>query len=469
MLACSVGLPTPALAFDPQLGADARATLERAGKYFSSILAVDGAYVWAYSADLKDRKGEDTAGPTTGWVQPPGTPAVGAALLRIYEVTGDSYWLDSARASAKALVDTQLLSGGWNNRIEMGAERAAWCYRASGVTPDACGDLKGNKAKNRTVLDDDNTQSAIRFLMWLDSVEEGQNQSVRDTIDYAFKRLSAMQYPNGSWPAFDRRNPKDLQENLKASIPTEWPRSWVKPEGGVYYILNDNAQRDMVHLYLAAATQYGNEEFLEAAKRAGEFLLDAQLPQPQSGWAQTYNIDMQPIWGRPFEPPSVASRETAGSITALVELYHHTGDERFVNAARTAADWLRAVRLPDGDWARFYELSTNRPLYVDQDKKLTYEPVNLLSNYSLKSQDGIPQALAYLDAVDTGKGTLPLWIAAEDEISGDQLESKVRKLVETAGPDGNWAEKGWIKSDTFVDAAFLISRYLNETSSQVED
>jgi hypothetical protein len=463
-------LASPSQAFDQKLADQARATVERAGKYFASTLSVDGAYVWAYSEDLSVRKGEGKTGPTSGWIQPPGTPAVGAAFLRLRETTGDASWLAAAKTSGKVLVDSQLLSGGWYYSTDTSElDRANWCYRVSGITPEACGEIKDNKARNRSVLDDDNTQAAMRFLIWLDRAGSGGDPSVRETIDYGFKRLSAMQYPNGSWPVFfDRRNPKDLPADLKATLPTEWPRTPVKPQGGPYYILNDNTLRDMVHLYLVASDQYKDGKFMKVAGRAGEFLLAAQLPPPQQGWAQTYDGKMQPVWGRKFEPPSVASRETAGAITCLVELYHRTGDERFLQAARNAGEWLRLVRLPDGDWARFYELATNRPLYIDNDEKLTYETSNLLDHYSLKAQADIPQALAYLDAAETDKSRRPFWPSAADSLSEQQLESRVRELVQTADAEGRWIEDGWIKSQTFVDAVFIISRYLDQPSQTVE-
>ncbi len=470
-LAGSFCLAKPAYALDQQLADSARAAIEHAGRYFASTLSVDGAFVWAYSADLDVRKGEGTTGATTGWVQPPGTPAVGAAFLRLYEITGETYWLDSAKAVARALMKTQLLSGGWYYSMDTDkVAQASWCYRANGATPESCAKIDDNKAKNRTVLDDDTTQAAMRFLVWLDQVEQGKDEAVRDVIDYGFKRLSAQQFPNGSWPVFfDKRNPKDLPTDLKASLPADWSRKWVKPEGGPYYILNDNALRDVVHLYIAAADAYDNEKFLKIARRAGDFLLDAQLPSPQPGWAQTYDIKMQPVWGRSFEPPAVASRETGGAITCLVELYHQTGDERYLAAARNAGEWLQSVRLPDGDWARFYELATNRPLYVDNDEKLTYEPFNLLDHYSMKSQADIPVALAYLDAADKQAVGRPLWTSPMDDLPEDQLESRARELVDTADTEGRWVENGWIKSATFVDAVFLVGRMLREAAPQAEN
>ena len=44
---------------------------------------------------------------------------------------------------------------------------------------------------------------------------------------------------------------------------------------------------------LEAFHRLGDDTYLEAAKRGGDFLVLAQLPEPQPGWAQQYNFDME--------------------------------------------------------------------------------------------------------------------------------------------------------------------------------
>ena len=44
--------------------------------------------------------------------------------------------------------------------------------------------------------------------------------------------------------------------------------------------------------------------------------------------------------------------------------------ERAVDAA---VAWLRAVRLPDGRWARFYQIGTNRPIFSGRDGVIKYQ------------------------------------------------------------------------------------------------
>ena len=172
---------------------------------------------------------------------------------------------------------------------------------------------------------------------------------------------------------------------------------------------------------------------------------------------------MRPVWGRKFEPPAVTSRESGGSATALVELYQRTGDERFLTAAQGAVAWLKASRLPDGDWARFYELRTNRPLYVDNSEKLTYEPANLLDHYSMKNVADIPQAITLVEAAAADQlRPLPFWPSPANRLAPAELDGNVRALVDRLDKQGRWVEDGWIRSATFVDAVFLIARYLQE-------
>ena len=51
------------------------------------------------------------------------------------------------------------------------------------------------------------------------------------------------------------------------------------------------------------------------------FLLLAQLPEPQPGWAQQYNIEMEPEWARKFEPPAVTGGESQKVIATLLTLF----------------------------------------------------------------------------------------------------------------------------------------------------
>ncbi len=461
-----------ALAGEPQpTVAEARGAIERAGTYFRDHLGVAGTYVWKYSLDGLKRVGEGGAVPASvGWVQPPGTPAVGAAFLRIFEVTGDKQWLQSAQVVATALVNTQLESGGWFYKIETDPQKAAtWCYRALKASGKSCHDIKDNPHRNETVLDDNNTQSVLNFLMWFDRASGGSDPDVRTCIDKALHRLMKVQYPNGAFPVFFTGSAPgaDVETAAKASIPASWPHEWQKPDRPPYFIVNDNLPRDMGRLFLNAYRTYHDPKYLKTAEKVGDFLLAAQLPEPQQGWAQGYDRSMQPVWGRKFEPPGVVSRETAGNIDYLIELNEQDKDARLLDAAVSAAIWLKAARLPDGKWARFYEINTNRPLYIDDGGQVTFEYKNLWQHYGMKTGAEIEPVFARLELAKRGLTVShqQLWFSAADELSADELSSKVRQLIDSQDDQGRWVEDRLIKGEDFVDGVFALARFISPEAS----
>lgn len=453
-------------AVDEDAAAQALDSMERAGAYFRDRLAVDGTYVWRYSVDGQVRRGEGGAvGDSVGWVEPPGTPAVGAAFLRIYEVSGDKQWLDTAHKVARALVRTQLASGGWSKSIEVDPEKAKeWCYRANGGE-NACGKQKDDTSFNWTQLDDNNTQSALNFLMWFDEASAESDPTVRESIDFGLRRLMQAQYKNGAFPfAFSDEVPgADKKAATRASIPAEWSRDWVKPGAPPYFVINDHLLRDTGRLFLNAYHAYHRPQYLRTAMKIGDFLVAAQLPRPQQGWAQVYDRTLQPVWGRKFEPPSVASRETAGCIEYLLELYEETSKAQYLKTAMFAADWLEASRLPDGTWARFYELKTGRPLYVDDSYKLTYEDRDLLSHYGMKGTFNIQSLLdrMKLQGTEEAEPSSDFWISPADELDPFELELEALRLINSQDDDGRWVEGKWIDGQRFVDGVFTLARFMS--------
>src|SRR5687768_5700360 len=143
------------------LRADALSALNRSVSFYHSI-STHGGYLWRYSADLSERWGEGKATPTQVWVQHPGTPAVGQAFLRAYQITEDPNHLKFAREAALALSYGQLESGGWDYRIDFDPSSSRW-YRRADVGKINVSAIRNRR--NNTVFDDDNTQSAIRFLL----------------------------------------------------------------------------------------------------------------------------------------------------------------------------------------------------------------------------------------------------------------------------------------------------------------
>ncbi len=362
---------------------EARKALRRGVEYFRNNVSIEGGYLWRYAADFSEREGETPASPTTAWVQPPGTPTVGETYLDAYELTGDAYYLEAARETALALVRGQLKSGGWDYRVEFAEkDREKYAYRADNDDGKKAKASKSRLARNTTTLDDDTTQAALRFLMRVDRALDFQNQPIHESAKFALRSLIDAQYPNGAWPQRFSSPPDAKQFPVKqASYPAEWSRTYPAVDYKIYYTSNYNTISYMIYLMFRAAEIYGDPKYTAAAERAGDFILLAQMPQPQPGWAQQYDAEMHPAWARKFEPPALSGGESQGVMRTLMKLYAQTGKERFLEPIPRALAYYRSSERPDGRMARFYELHTNKPLYFTKDYQLTYSDDDMPTHY----------------------------------------------------------------------------------------
>ncbi len=297
--------PDTAPAGQAALKEQATQALRRATGFFRSEVSTEGGYLWRYSEDLTLREGEGKANDTVIWVQPPGTPSIGMVYLAAYEATGDSYYLDAARAAAYALVRGQLRSGGWDYRIEFDPKRRQrYAYRV---------DSRKEGGRNVSTMDDDNTQSAIRLLMHVDQALDFKDAKIHEAAEFALSTLLEVQYPNGAWPQRFTAAPDPAKFPVrKAGYPDSW--SWTFPNRDYksFYTFNDNTIADTITTMLEAFDIYGDARYRTAAEKAGDFIILAQMPEPQPAWAQQYDADMHPSWARKFEPPAVTGGESQG-------------------------------------------------------------------------------------------------------------------------------------------------------------
>ncbi len=452
------------------LRSEAAAGLRRAVDFFRTKVATEGGYLWRYSEDLQTREGEGKATATQVWVQWPGTPSVGMAILDAYEATGDAHYLTVAHDAGVCLVRGQLQSGGWDYRIEFDAKRrAGYAYR---VEPAA-----SKKARNVTTLDDDNTQSALRFLMRLDKAFGEKDAQIHEAVQYGLSALLTTQYPNGAWPQrFSAPPDPEKFPVLKANYPETWSRTFPKANYQAHYTLNDNAISDTIETLLEASRLYGDSRYKAAAMKGGDFLLLAQMPDPQPAWAQQYNAQMQPAWARKFEPPAVTGGESQGAMRILLRLYEATGDKKYLAPIPRAVGYLRKSQLPDGRLARFYELRTNRPLYFTKDYQLTYSDSDMPTHYSFKVGHRLDRIEAeYQRLVETGSRPEPPKSSAarRPKKPSKKQEVEVRRVLAAMDAQGRWVEQDhmryWgdddptrrvIDSGTFIRNVRILAAYL---------
>jgi PelA/Pel-15E family pectate lyase len=406
-------------AAEPALREQATAAMRRAATYFRSQVATHGGYVYHYSTDLQQRWGE---GPTTKdqiFVQPPGTPTVGMAYLKAYAATGEKLYLDAARAAAEALVYGQLQSGGWTQAVDFDPNGSRVALYRNGR----------GKGRNFSSFDDGQTQSALRFLIHADRALEGKHAGIRQAVEIALKAVLAAQHPNGAFPqGFDKPAPK--YPAVKASFPTyDW-----RTEGKVknYWdmpTLNDDLVGYMARLLEDGWTIRQDERCRQALLKLGGFLLLAQMPEPQPGWAQQYDFNLRPIWARKFEPPAVAGRETQDAIETLLRIYRLTGDAKWLEPIPRALAWLKRSHLPDGRLARYYELRSNRPLYMTPDYKLTYSDRDVPDHYGWKTESRV----AALEAALKNPKADP-----EAARAASISDAEVRQILQALDAQGRW-------------------------------
>jgi hypothetical protein len=163
-------------------------------------------------------------------------------------------------------------------------------------------------------------------------------------------------------------------------------------------------RRDAVAIttLVAAASTLGRPELLGAARRGGEWLLQVQGAAPRGGWAQQYTPDGRPASGRVLEVPALTTWETRHAVEALLALAKATGDRRYCTSAFAAARWLDAVRVGPSCWARFQDLDTAQPVFVDANGQRVRSAIEARLGYSWMGEFGIPWLLAHLGLESSG-------------------------------------------------------------------
>lgn len=419
-------------------------SLQRAVTFFRQHASAGGGYVFQLSADLQKREGEGKVDTMTAWIEPPATPAVGMAYLAAYRLCEDPILLEAARETADALVQGQLRSGGWGEKIDFAPKKRSWhSYR---VEPK-----REQEGRNTTTFDDDKTQSAIRFLIQLDRDMDFKEPTLHEAAIFALDGVLKSQYPCGAWPQRFNGTLEDPDPNLdKASFPEDWSREYLGTRYDRFYTINDNTISDLIITLLDAADVYQDDRYLKAASRGGDFLLLAQLPEPQPGWAQQYNRQMQPAWARKFEPPAITGGESQGVMRTLIELYRRTAvvdgnAGRYLKTLPRAIEYYKSLMLPGARIARFHEIGTDRPLYFTKDYKLTYDNDDMPTHYAFIVGASFDSIQRSLESVQQQPNDQFRESSRSNPKSSKDLDQQVAKIVADLDDRGAWVEPGRLR------------------------
>lgn len=442
------------------------ASMKAAVGFFRSRLSQGGGYASEWTLEPFSGFTEHGAGKTVFSIQPHGTTTVGLAMLRAYQATGVKEFLEGANEAGIALAKCQLSSGGWSSDFDFDPEFAKSYHLRSDIDR---GDRQPGKRRHLSTLDDNKTQSALLLLLELAVISENEsNERIQRAFEFGMNSLIAAQNTDGSWPQQYDGPADPNREVLSASFPGEWSREFPKLPYYRYATLNDGNLLHVMNLLLRAHELTKKQRFLDSAKRLGDFLLRAQMPEPQRAWAQQYDENMHPAWARKFEPPSISSMESMSACEALLELWIATGEDRYRATIPEALHWMEDSRLEDGTWARFYELQTNRPLYCEAETYLvTYDGSNTPTHYGFKIDSGFGRKIERMrEALEksrekhleqkAGPGSMEAW-----EKRARDFRGKAKQALSLQDKDGYW-----IKGDR-VDAREFVKR-MTELTGYVE-
>ena len=309
--------------------------------------------------------------------RPPGSvQELGSCLLGAWRRTSQKLFLLEALQLGQALACAQSESGGW--------------AKSTVVKRIPCS-VERKKPKDRKLTFDDGTVSSALYFA-LDLKEELIEVDavvpwwLSEMIDNAYGFILQSQDQSGGWPQSPGAS------GYKSHI-----------------TLNDDAMTGLMRVLIDSYERSGNSDHLEAARRAGNYLLRVQGPDDQAAFAQQYSSDELPAPARKFEPAAYASLETAFAINALIDLYLVTGDESYRDAASRASSWLERSEVGPGQWARFYETGSNAVIFADRagaiHRRLEDLPVAEQASYDwIGGRDRFPDIGMALDRTELLEG-----------------------------------------------------------------
>jgi PelA/Pel-15E family pectate lyase len=266
-------------------------------------------------------------------------------------------------------------SGGWPKNIEMAAP----------LSDREREKLIKQKGATDSTIDNGATYTQLVFLAKVHELQP--RSSYQEAFLKGFDYLLKAQYANGGWPQF-------------------------YPDLSSYYrhiTFNDGAMIGVMKLLRDVANQKPAYSFIDEERRAKaekavqtgiECILKTQLivDGQRTVWCAQYDeVTLKPAPARTYELVSLSGLESVDIVRFLMSTPNPNAT--VVEAIEGAVTWFQKAQLkgirwvekkdsakPEGTdrvvvhdpnapplWARFYELNTNRPIFVGRDGVVKYE------------------------------------------------------------------------------------------------
>jgi PelA/Pel-15E family pectate lyase len=233
--------------------------------------------------------------------------------------------------------------------------------------------LLRDQIKTDSTIDNGATHTQLSFLarVFTAQHQDRHRESCLRGLDYLLKA----QYPNGGWPQFYPNLSgyyKHITYNDDAMI-------------GVLKVLRDVAGAKPVYAFV-------DETRRAAAARAVEKGIECILKTQvvvngrRTVWcAQHDEVTLAPAAARAFEVVSLSGGESVGIVRFLMSIKNpspavveaiEAAIAWFEQSQLKGIKWIDSVVVPDPKggpiWARFYEIGTNRPIFVGRDGVVKY-------------------------------------------------------------------------------------------------
>lgn len=386
-----------------------KVAMRRAAVHMDRDVSYRGAYVWSYLASDRNKLwGEMEAYPTMCWMQPTGTPSVGNCLLDAYKATGDEVFYRAAERTARAMIDAQHPSGGWNYIHDMAGERSLkrW-YQTIGINGWRLEEF--HHYYGNATFDDATTAVSSQFMlrMYLEKRDWRFKVALEKAIDFVLDAQFKTGIARGGWPQRFPRNPNATQAMPAPNWPPTGP-GWehlqpgarngdfiVDGPGGIpgrpgytgifsgmedrdytnFVTFNDDVMGENIKFLLLCVFGLGDTSLKAPAVAAMDCMYRIMYEYngdpstsgnpnagttPQAGWALQHlsadTVDAYGVLRRAGLPAGARSYEPRGlspsvSITNANQLFHYfrlTGDRKYLSKLDRVFNWIDSCALrPD--------------------------------------------------------------------------------------------------------------------------
>jgi hypothetical protein len=156
-----------------------------------------------------------------------------------------------------------------------------------------------------------------------------------------------------------------------------------------------------------------------------------------------------------------------------MRVYQATGQRKYLEPIPRALDYLQKSEIEPGRLARFYELRTNRPLYMNRQYQLTYEPNDLPTHYGFIVSSNVTELRRRYEKLSKQtEAELAKSLQSSSTTRVARPNDKlVKDCISSLDERGAWVEQDRliyhktevmpvIKSETFIHNLDILSRFL---------